>query len=71
MSKKLTLRAWAERNYESDSVPHKNTLHRWARDGWIFPVPEKQGRRYMCEAHAKFVGPRPDPSVLASVYEAA
>ena len=69
MTRKLTLQAWAAERYAE--VPHRNTLQRWARDGWIFPMPEKHGRTYMVEPHARFVGPNPDPSVIAKVYESA
>jgi hypothetical protein len=66
MSKKITLQTWAGQRYET--VPHRNTLQRWARDGWIFPLPEKHGREYVVEPHARFVGPNPDPNVIASAY---
>lgn len=69
MAKKITLQAWAEANY--GEVPHANTLRRWARDGWIFPLPQKHGRGYVVEPHARYVGPHPDPHVIASAYESS
>lgn len=54
MAKKITLRQWATARYET--VPHDNTLRSWAKNGWIFPVPEKQGRSYMVDADARFIG---------------
>lgn len=67
MAQKIKLQTWAEREFEK--APHRNTLYRWTKDGWIFPIPKKQGRDYFCEPHAKFVGPDPDPDDIASVYE--
>lgn len=68
-SMKITLQEWAAREYAK--VPHRNTLQRWARDGWIFPIPEKHGRTYMVESHARFVGPNPDATMIARAYESA
>lgn len=67
MAKKITLQDWADANYAKP--PAAKTLQRWARDGWIFPLPEKHGRSYQVEAHARYVGPNPDPRVIASMYE--
>lgn len=53
-AKKITLRAWAAQNFEPPPAP--KTLQRWARDCWIFPIPEKVGRTYYVEPHARFTG---------------
>jgi hypothetical protein len=54
-TKKITLRAWAEANF--DPPPSAKTLQRWARDCWIFPIPVKVGRSYYVEPEARFTGP--------------
>lgn len=54
MSKKITLQAWAEARY--DPVPSAKTLRRWARDCWIFPIPQKVGREYRVDEDARFIG---------------
>lgn len=54
MSKKITLRAWAEQRF--DPPPSIHTLRKWARDCWIFPLPEKIGRTYYVEQDARFTG---------------
>jgi hypothetical protein len=54
MSKKVTLREWAASRYAR--VPHDNTLRTWAKNCWIFPVPEKHGRSYMVDEDARFIG---------------
>lgn len=69
MSKKITLQAWAAAQYEK--VPHRNTLYRWAKNGWIFPIPQKHGKGYVVEPHARFVGPDPNPDEIAKAYESA
>lgn len=56
MSKKITLRAWAiAQGY--DPVPSNKTLQRWARDCWIWPLPQKVGRDWRVDSDAKFTGP--------------
>lgn len=67
MAQKITLQVWAAQEFAK--VPHRNTLYRWARNGWIFPIPKKHGRDYLLEPYAKFVGPDPDPDEISSVYE--
>jgi hypothetical protein len=67
MAQKITLQTWAEREYAQ--APHRNTLYRWAKNGWIFPIPTKHGKTYFCEPHARFVGPDPDPEDIARAYE--
>lgn len=49
----ITLSAWAARKF--DRAPHRNTLHRWARDGLIIPAPFKIGRDYMVTPDAVHV----------------
>jgi len=56
MSKKITLQAWAAKNF--DPPPSLYTLRKWARDCWIWPLPEKVGRDWRVEEDAKFVGAR-------------
>lgn len=55
MSGKLqTLEEWARAHYEHP--PSKYTLRRWASDGKIFPIPQKQGRSYFVHPDARYVG---------------
>jgi hypothetical protein len=54
MIKKITLQDWAEINFEKP--PAAKTLRRWARDCWIFPIPEKRGRAYYVDPEARFIG---------------
>lgn len=51
---KITLKEWAEPKYSK--IPTDATLRRWARDGWIYPMPEKRGRQYFVERDAIFIG---------------
>jgi len=64
---KITLDAWARKKYEPP--PHKKTLQRWARDCWIYPIPEKVGRSYYVDPEARFIGA--DHSRIAYGSEAA
>lgn len=64
MSKKITLQAWAAARF--DPVPNVKTLQRWARDGWIYPSPERVGKPYYVDPGAVFIGR--DPSKAASFY---
>jgi hypothetical protein len=52
--KKITLKAWAQAHF--DPPPAAKTLQRWARNCWIFPVPEKIGRTYYVDPDARFTG---------------
>jgi hypothetical protein len=54
MSKQITLQAWASARF--DPPPSAKTLRRWARDCWIFPVPQKVGREYRVDEDARFIG---------------
>lgn len=53
-AKRITLRAWAEAHF--NPAPSDKTLQRWARDCWIFPVPQKVGRAYYVYPDARFIG---------------
>ncbi|WP_312939443.1 excisionase [Stutzerimonas balearica] len=52
----LTLEEWAKQTYETP--PTLNTLRRWARDGFIYPAPEKHGRSYFVSPSARYIEPR-------------
>jgi predicted site-specific integrase-resolvase len=62
-TQKITLEAWAQPQFSPP--PSLHTLRRWARDCWIYPVPEKVGRTYYVERHARFIGR--DHSKIADV----
>ena len=47
---KILLTAWASRNYSPP--PSLFTLRRWARDGEIWPAPEKAGKSWMVDETA-------------------
>ena len=53
MSKKISLRTWAERNF--DPPPCRETLRRWVRALKIYPEPVLVGREYYVEPDAKYV----------------
>ncbi|MCW8156713.1 excisionase [Stutzerimonas stutzeri] len=61
----LTLEEWARQTYETP--PTLNTLRRWAREGFIYPAPEKHGRSYFVCPSARYIEPstrfRPDGSL--------
>lgn len=57
MTKLLTLEEWAKRNYEQP-VPSQQTLWRWARNGKIYPAPEKHGREYRVHEEAFYINPK-------------
>lgn len=67
MARKITLKAWADQRF--DPPPNIKTLQRWARDCWIFPVPEKVGKTYYVEPSAVFIGR--DPEKAANNYGSA
>lgn len=52
----ITLQRWATLRY-GDDAPHDNTLRRWARDGFIYPMPRKQGRAYFVDESAIYLRP--------------
>ena len=47
----IPLRAWASARY--DPAPSDWTLRRWARDGEIYPAPERVGRSWYVRADAR------------------
>jgi len=47
---KILLTDWASRNYSPP--PSLFTLRRWARDGEIWPAPEKCGKSWMVDETA-------------------
>jgi len=53
MSLKITLTAWAAKQF--DPPPVNNTLRIWARTGRIVPAPLKIGRTYFVEPTARHV----------------
>lgn len=54
MRPKVTLEQWAAAKY--NPPPSLYTLRKWARDCWIYPLPEKVGRTYYVDPDARFVG---------------
>lgn len=54
MTQKVTLTDWAALHFKKP--PARKTLQRWARDCWIFPIPEKRGRAYYVDPSARFIG---------------
>lgn len=71
MSKLVTLKEWAKRNYEDP--PSTKTLLRWRASGNIVPPPEKHGRAYLVPPKARYIDPR-DPDYLdkvAHIHESA
>ena len=48
---KILLRAWAERRY--DPAPSDFVLRKWAREGQIYPPPEKVGKEWMVDERAE------------------
>lgn len=69
MKQKITLVAWAEARF--NPPPHHKTLQRWARDGWIYPTPEKFGKSYRVEPDAVFIGRDPTRAINHHGTEAA
>ena len=54
MSRKLiSLETWLAQTYGGDA-PGIATARRWARDGKIYPAPEKHGRRYFVDPDARY-----------------
>ncbi len=49
---KISLEKWGARNY--DPPPHIDTLRGWARDGKLYPPPQKVGRAYYVDENAVF-----------------
>jgi hypothetical protein len=53
--KLLSLERWAEERYEEP--PQIGTLRKWARNGNIYPPPEKEGTEYKVRPDAIFIKP--------------
>lgn len=51
---RITLAQWAAAQFAT--VPHANTLRKWAREGQIQPAPEFIGREYFVAPTARYVG---------------
>lgn len=51
---KLLLTEWAKKHY--DPPPPLFTLRRWARDGEIWPAPEKAGKAWYVDETAVRLG---------------
>lgn len=67
-TKKITLEAWAAKHY--DPPPSAWTLRRWARDGELYPAPEKVGKTYYVRETARRVT-APEGSLVDRLREAA
>lgn len=52
--KQITLADWAKAQFAT--VPHVNTLRKWAREKQIQPAPKLVGRSYLVMPAAKYVG---------------
>lgn len=50
----VTLEDWAKGCY-GERAPYIGTLRRWARDGKIFPLPQKHGRAYFVRPDAQYI----------------
>lgn len=53
----ITLETWGKRTYP-DNPPPLTTLRRWARNGNIYPAPEKHGRSYRVVPDAFYINPK-------------
>ncbi|WP_232056998.1 excisionase [Enterobacter asburiae] len=51
----MSLERWAEERYEDP--PQIGTLRRWARNGNIYPPPEKEGTQYKVRPDAIYIRP--------------
>ncbi len=54
--KLLTLEEWSEKTYESKR-PTLQTLQRWARNGNLYPAPQKHGKEYRVREDAIYIKP--------------
>ncbi|EGT4370535.1 excisionase [Cronobacter malonaticus] len=50
----ITLTTWAKKTYP-DNPPALVTLRRWARNGNIYPPPERHGREYRVTPDAFYI----------------
>ncbi|HEC1651069.1 TPA: excisionase [Yersinia enterocolitica] len=57
MAKLLTLEEWCDEIYKTDK-PTIQTLQRWARNGNIYPAPEKHGKQYRVKPNAIYIDPK-------------
>jgi len=69
-SRLTTLEAWARAKY-GEHAPNMDTLRRWAREGKIFPAPQKQGRAYYLPEHAEYVNDYNNSDFMRRVRESA
>ncbi|WP_320734513.1 excisionase [Enterobacter sp. 214E4] len=53
--KLMSLESWAAARYEDP--PRIGTLRKWARNGNIYPPPEKEGTEYKVRPDAIFIRP--------------
>lgn len=51
---KMTLQEWAIKQY-GQHAPCKATLCSWARNGNLFPQPQKIGRQWLIDPNAQYV----------------
>lgn len=57
MAKLLTLEEWCDDTYTDGAKPTLQTLQRWARNGNIYPAPEKHGKKYCVKPGAIYINP--------------
>lgn len=55
--KLLTLEEWSEKTYEGKR-PTLQTLQRWARNGNLYPAPQKHGKEYRVREDAIYIDPK-------------
>lgn len=53
--KLMSLESWAKARYEDP--PPIGTLRKWARNGNIYPAPEKEGTQYRVRPDAVYIRP--------------
>jgi hypothetical protein len=53
VSKRISLETWLVLTY-GDDAPTLDTARRWAREGKIYPKPEKHGRAYFVVPEARY-----------------
>ena len=59
----LTVDEWIALRY-AQRGPAVRTVHRWIREGLIYPAPEKHGRAYYLHPDARYVDPANPPADL-------
>ena len=70
-AKLITLEEWAKARYSDEASPNRDTLRRWARDGKIFPAPQKQGCKYVVPENAEYVDDFNDTDFMRRVRDTA